>query len=116
MSYNLFLDDERIPTDVTWENIPHTVPWMVVHSYDEFVKTVDTLGCPDMVSFDHDLGDFRREREMTGLDCARYLIQFCRNRGIDLPSRYWVHSMSPVGAMNIRRELFDYERERAGID
>ena len=115
MSYNLFLDDERMPTEVTWENIPHTVEWTIVRNYREFCHILESKGLPEMVSFDHDLQDYSPHypKERTGLDCARYMINFCRAHDLDLPNQYWVHSMSPVGRMNIRRELFSYEEERA---
>lgn len=32
----LFLDDERVPQDVTWIKYPENVEWVVVRSYDEF--------------------------------------------------------------------------------
>lgn len=59
MSYNLYLDDFRDPIDSAFyrkEKVYAELDWIVVRSYNEFVKKVEELGIPDVVSFDHDLG------------------------------------------------------------
>lgn len=56
MGYHLFLDDERMPSQVTWVKIPYVV-WEVVRNYDEFVETITSHGVPKFVTFDHDLAD-----------------------------------------------------------
>ncbi len=61
MSYNLFLDDFRMPADVVLY-MPKCAyytdrEWVIVRSYDEFVKTIEEMGIPQAVSFDHDLAD-----------------------------------------------------------
>lgn len=99
----LFLDDMRKAPDNTWD---------VVRSYDEFTQYIEKNGVPDIISFDHDLGlehypifeenpsamtiPYETYKEKTGYHCAQWLIQ----RGI-LPSKYFVHSMNPVGKKNI---------------
>ena len=35
----LFLDDERVPQDVTWVNYPKNIEWTVVRSYDGSLQT-----------------------------------------------------------------------------
>ena len=52
----LFLDDERMPGDVTWCKLP-SASYVVVRNFDEFTRHVLTFGVPTFVSFDHDLAD-----------------------------------------------------------
>jgi hypothetical protein len=123
LNNKLFLDDVRSPKDAIglipdkhnkfyWEN-----DWDVVKDYNEFVLYIETNGVPKFVSFDHDLGDtamdeyFRNVatkgtldydniKEMTGLDCAKFLVEYCVDKNQPLPE-YLVHSANPVGKRNI---------------
>ena len=121
----LFLDDERNPGDVTWCALP-SAKYAVVRNYNEFVQHVITFGVPAFVSFDHDLADlhykvgfeelqasepwrlkdesatFDYGPEKTGYDCARWLVDFCADRGAKFPN-YAVHSMNPVGGIRIKQ-------------
>ena len=107
MTYNLFLDDERNPEDVTWKALPKT-SWVVVRSFKEFHKTLKEKGPPELVSFDHDIGEFR-----TGATCAQALIEFDLNvwKGA-WNGKFEVHSQNPVGARNIQFDLQSYLRLR----
>jgi hypothetical protein len=110
MSYNLFLDDERLPHQVSWVQIPQKEVWAVVSSYEEFVLYITDWGIPKFVSFDHDLadehygamlrGDDDYGTEKTGYDCAKWLVDKCVESDIKFP-QYAVHSMNPVGSENI---------------
>jgi hypothetical protein len=116
--YNLFLDDERFPSKVTWCVLPtyHDPHWKIVRNYDEFVAAIKELGVPQFVSFDHDLADEHYVegfagatprtdyREKTGYDCAKFLLAHCMENGHHLPP-FAVHSMNPVGRENIRALL-----------
>lgn len=105
----LFLDDMRKPPDWTWD---------VVRNYQQFVRFITLNGVPDIISFDHDLGQEHYEvidwdgklhdhlngqipydkfTEKTGYDCAKWLVE-----GNLLPKSYLVHSLNPVGAQNIK--------------
>ena len=73
MSYNLFLDDLRLPEhayiypkrDVegiiiharSLTNISgiDCLDWVIVRTYKDFVSTIEERGLPNVVSFDHDL-------------------------------------------------------------
>ena len=48
-----YLDDTRTPT----ETIPGYKPWDVVRNYNEFTEYILKNGIPDLISFDHDLGE-----------------------------------------------------------
>lgn len=117
----IFLDDERHVWQVTWIPMPQDQSWTTVRSYSAFVSEIETNGIPAFISFDHDLGaeayiiasggesahrDYYRRpnREMTGYDCAIWLVQYCNDRALPLPECQ-VHSMNPVGASNIRAVL-----------
>ena len=120
MSYHLFLDDTRQPKNVTWIDLP-PYAWVVVKSYDEFVRTIKTRGIPTTVSFDHDLADehykeydaahtpgspsfgkirYELLKEKTGMDCARYLAELCVEKNIPIPL-YYIHTKNPAGRQNI---------------
>ena len=122
MKYNLFLDDQRFPKDVTWVKykIPH-VDWTIVRNYKEFVDVILDKGMPEMVSFDHDLepdkidGDIlnlkscKIIRSMTGYDCAKWLVDYCMKDNLPFP-KYYVHSMNPVGKTNIEKYIENYKK------
>jgi hypothetical protein len=42
--------------------------------------------------------------EKTGLDCARFLVKYCEEKGEGIPE-YLVHSANPVGKENIQKFL-----------
>lgn len=130
-AYYLFLDDERKPSDVKWENIP-LVPWTIVRSYDAFVHTITKSGLPLHITFDHDLGqehydyyrenaknfhlflsgqpyDYSKFREKTGYDCAKWLIEYCLDNKLTLPP-FTVHSYNPVGKKNILDLLNNFKQ------
>lgn len=87
--YKLFLDDVRPPPDIDW---------ITVNSYKEFVNKITKDGLPYFVSFDHDLADehypwnqpdqskptidYSIYKEKTGYDCAKWLLQYCRDKKI----------------------------------
>ena len=89
-AYKLYIDDIRTPKGEGW---------MVVRSFDEFVSTIQKLGVPKEISFDHDLGwDYKHNCEQkSGYDCAKWLVMH------DLViENFNVHSANPVGAENIK--------------
>lgn len=117
MKKYLFLDDERNPSDVTWVSIPRNVQWEIVRSYEEAVQWVAANGFPDVVTFDHDLSlmhyadDFSKEK--TGYDFAKFLV----NHDIDNDSMpadfaFYVHSMNPIGKVNITNHLQSYIQQK----
>lgn len=119
----LFLDDIRQPKDachivsnpkIYWDN-----DWSTVKNYVEFCEWIKTNGLPDIVSFDHDLADIHYEIdfndwndatadqlgvEETGLDCAKWMVNYCITNNVTLPE-YYVHSANPVGRKNIKSYL-----------
>jgi len=121
-NYNLFLDDLRIPTHVTWVNVPKDQHYSVVRNYQEFVDIITLRGLPKFVCYDHDLNDihyghglqgddipYDSYTEKTGYDAAKWLVDYCMKKGVKHPP-YVVHSMNPVGKRNIISYVESYNR------
>jgi len=118
MTWNLFIDDEREMSDVTWA--PWQVrekyreeEWVVARSYGDAIVEVLNRGFPTFVSFDHDLG----HDTYTGYDVAKQLVENDIISG-DKESRqaykfspdfdFYVHSKNPIGKANIEGLLNGY--------
>lgn len=131
----LWLDDIRDPKDNMWLNwlakhevnpSYYEITW--VKNYDDFVKYIKFNGMPDVICFDHDLGeDVARERVSSGMskrqarikkretisgyECAKWLVDLCIDKDIDLPM-WRIQSANPVGAKNINSLLVNYAKFR----
>lgn len=95
----LFVDDMRNPIN-QWVNIPDNIPCLVTRTYFEtisFLNQCKKSNIKIMIDLDHDLGE-----EKTGYDIAKWIVE---NQYPILSFR--IHSMNPVGKMNIK-ELFTY--------
>jgi len=94
MSYNLFLDDWKVPTDCRNYNgdgsIYDTEEFFIARDYDKFYEIIKREGVPKFVSFDYDLGLCPKD----GLECAKFLKFYCEELGVDFPE-YNVHSSWP---------------------
>lgn len=115
--YAMFIDDERFPTEnrVKIQKKPEgqvrLVPMIIARSSKEAIVHLEVDGCPEFISFDHDLGG-----EDTAMSVVRYLI----DRDLDADGNfiphnftYYVHSQNCVGARNITGLLegyFDYKK------
>ncbi len=107
MSYYLFLDDIRVPEEVTWVNLPQGVHWEISKSYYEFETMIRNHGVPKYVSYDCDLCDehyesyfrdqehypvrYRNFKQKCGIDCVEHLIAVCAAAGIPHP-QYSIHT------------------------
>ncbi len=123
---NPFLNEEgKVPTDKNGEY--YNINWVL--NYEQFVKWIELFGLPDAISFDHDLADehytpkyfwdnyeeskkFQEWRsqsyqEKTGMDCAKWLVDYCMDNEKKLP-KIFVHSANPVGADNIKGLLDNF--------
>lgn len=121
----LWLDDYRNPTEDDWlafspiHDYDHVI-W--VKNYNEATEWVNKNGLPYAMCLDHDLGfnkqlEYRgmgkskkesrrlsREYEKTGYDFAKFIIDYCIDRNLDLPY-YNFQSANPIGKKNME-ELF----------
>ena len=121
----LFLDDERIPVDcakyMSYRGVDCRIyheEWQIVRNYKEFVAWITNHGLPEIISFDHDLADVRYNpataqtivvhHEKTGMDCAKWLVDYCLDNEKKLPS-FIVHSANPAGYDNIKGLLENFK-------
>ena len=113
----IFLDDERNFEDVTWINYPKFDSVVTLRQYHEFENYVDGLVIKNVgleglhFSFDHDLGleDFEWKKELTGHDCAHYLVELMIETKTNFNSiTTYVHSKNPIGKSNIEGLLESY--------
>ena len=102
----LYLDDLRTPVDESF---------VIVRSFDEAVRFVQTNGIPEFISFDHDLGIDRHGVLLpNGYDFAKWLVNSDIDGTIKLPENFSfkVHSQNPVGAKNIKCLLDGYLKHK----
>lgn len=126
----VWLDDVRDPfeNDCEWLVFApiqtNEVIW--VKSYNEFVAWITENGLPDGIAFDHDLADEHyapREhwddkyhpwaesqefKEKTGMDCAKWLVDYCIDNDKPLPL-FSSQSANPPGRENILRLLTNFK-------
>lgn len=98
VNWKLFLDDERFPKEEKG--------WIIIRSAEEAMDYIEKKGCPQYISFDHDLGHGIK----TGMDLAKWLVErdLDRNGFIPRGFSFYVHSANPIGAMNINMYLMQY--------
>ena len=133
MGYNLFLDDNFLPTDIADltdvekdRKRYRTYRWTIVKTYEEFIDFITKNGAPDIVSFDHDLApehwDFIYNDEnwakiddeiiinydlfeiKTGYHAAEWLLEYCSSRQLKMPICL-IHSQNKIGKKNIENIL-----------
>jgi hypothetical protein len=106
----LWLDDIRDPFVWSFQYAPDyeqdEVSW--VKNYTEFTEWITKNGLPDMICFDHDLGN---RYEKTGHDCAKWLVEYCINNNLNLP-KWGIQSANPTGRDNINGLLNNYKKFR----
>ena len=98
MTYKLFLDDIRFPA---------ASDWVIARSMDDAVWYIENRGVPSFISFDHDLAADHYvlgDGEKTGYTFAKWFVNYVTDNDIKIPENFdfYVHSMNPVGAKNIR--------------
>ena len=131
MSYNLFLDDARMPHEaIYWELVfgnPKIVnnpelPWRIVRTHKDFVGLISKEGLPTTISFDHDLSKehypdgynglpprYDEYMEKTGYDSLKWLVEYCQERKVALPKCY-CHSFNVIGRENIFGLIQSYNK------
>ena len=73
MSYKLFLDDVR-NVSMVYKNLSDD-DFIVVRSYNDFVKHIKINGLPEFISFDNDLGiDEKGQVLPDGYAATKWLI------------------------------------------
>ena len=103
--YLLWLDDMRNPFLADWilqyapdfDDRKDQIVWC--NNFQDFSDCITQRGLPDEICFDHDL-----DEDLSGYDCAKWLVDYLLNTGEDLPP-FSIQSQNPVGRENII-ELF----------
>lgn len=98
----LFIDDERMPPTDSYE-------WEIARSSNEAINFITCFGCPEFISFDHDLGD-----DDTSMIIIHWLIENDLNMPGFIPPNFsfFVHSQNPIGKKNIIGLLKSYLDQR----
>lgn len=96
----LWLDDFRNPAEYIVGD--YDIVW--VKNYEDFCKYISENGLPDIICFDHDLGE-----EKSGCDCAKFVVNYCQEHNLDIPS-YDIQSSNSVGKDNIRSLMNNWHR------
>jgi len=88
----LFIDDERFPP------APES-DWTIARTSHEAMIQCSTMGMPDFISFDHDIGV-----DDTSMVFIHWLAEKLGDGKLTFPEGFdfYVHSQNPVGAENIR--------------
>lgn len=104
--YDMYIDDLRIPPA---DSDRH---FHLVRSSGQAIAYVELHGCPEFVSFDHDLG---------GEDTSMVFIKWLIEKDLDMKGEfipedfhYQIHSANPVGSANIQGLLNNYLNLRNG--
>lgn len=129
----LWLDDIRDPNNDTWLNwlinenvniLDYDMVW--VKSYNAFTEYIIKNGLPDLISFDHDLGQgdaadrvnqgmtkkqsrTLKKETLSGFDCTKWLVEYCLNNKKHIPA-YKIQSANPVGAENIKHLIENFRK------
>jgi len=109
MTYNLFIDDERWPSDATWaEWYGVRDDWFVARDWPEVLNLIETYGMPDFISFDHDLGP--EEVTLNGYEIVQKIVEGDMDGKWKIPEnfQFTVHSQNPIGKRNIEGLLVNY--------
>ena len=99
--YTMYIDDIRTPKN------EYT---MICRNSDETIEYMVRNGCPEFISFDHDLG---------GDDTSIIIVKWLINMDLDMDGEFipnnfsWnIHSANPVGAANIEGYLTAYMKSK----
>lgn len=101
----IFIDDERNPTDVTWETGEHYSHnnWLIIRTDKEFYNFLHSnhLSSVELISFDHDIQCFDDVGiETTGYNLLQTLIDYCIDNSLVLPTLKF-HTKNIVGKHNM---------------
>ena len=98
----IWLDDLRDPKDyIDCES--DNVLW--IKDGEEFMRHLTEYGLPDLIDFDHDLG----EGSPDGYECAKKVVEYCLEHGKKRP-QWRIHSANPVGRNNMESIFSSYEK------
>ena len=82
---------------------------VIARTSSDAIQVIENLGCPEYISFDHDLGG-----DDTAMAVVKYMVEKdLDNKGF-IPDdfTFFVHSANPVGKSNLEGYLNCYLRTR----
>lgn len=100
----IWLDDIREPISLLEDGTYKESDIRICRNYSQFVETIQKDGLPEIICFDHDLGE-----EKTGYDCAKFVVDYCAKNKVKLP-QWYIQSMNIVGSLNINGLLKNYKK------
>ena len=123
----IFLDDERIPSDVYWMDIeiyPNSGDfnnWVIVRNKEDFMSTIKDLyikGVPEdyiYLSFDHDLALWDKDgNEINGKSVVKEYINFLMDNepNYKLPPAVNItyHTQNPEGKVSMESYIENYRK------
>lgn len=132
----LWIDDQRNPIKYLNGNNKSNAFYRNKEFYDELAKSYDIYfvwvknlyqfvnhiknnGLPNFISFDYDLNSREGGEGLTGLqksnnngiNCARWLIKYCKETNQTLP-KFYVHSANPKHGPEINKTLNNAPKEK----
>lgn len=113
MSFNMFIDDMRLPHDdeCVESGINLNVDWVIIRDTRDAISTVKATGrMPDRLALDHDLGELPDGTVDTVPVFLKWLAnEFYFEVGGKIPE-YTIHSANPVGAANMRSFMESWKK------
>lgn len=109
----LFLDDERVPADVTWMSYPEGAVLTVVRNSVQFFEELYKQEF-DIISFDHDIQEFVEGDEVTGYHILKELVDIYLQNDVVLPKCIF-HTQNPIGKKNMEcyyQNAVKFQKER----
>jgi len=111
-AWTLFLDDIRFPDQVNYNYGPYR-DVVICRDMADAMWAVEQYGLPTFISFDHDLADEHYGKdtgEKTGYTFAKWFCDYVIDNDLELHKDFgfFVHSMNPVGAENIKRYMENF--------
>jgi len=82
----------------------------ITRSSQETINYIERYGCPDHISFDHDLGE-----DDDAMKIVKWLVEMDIDMGGEFIPEFFefnVHSANPVGKANIEGYLNSYLKSR----
>lgn len=90
----------------------YDINFVWVKNIYQFIEYIEKNGVPPFISFDHDLNNrgggegLSDEQKLNnnGVNCAKWLVEFCKENKINLP-KFYVHSANPKHGPEINNVL-----------
>lgn len=123
--YNLFLDDERDPREVTWVELP-PVNWDIVRDDRQFLQLLHDKGVPYRATFDHDLCEAHHIQRMggkllpsvyvppNGYDLMTWLLARCRRLKVGRPI-ITIHTLNKDAMIKMKAALAWWDGENPNL-